>query len=99
MFLLALHVSDEPPVHHQEHCLLTLTLLTWTIWRAPTNTFKWRMGFNSAFKGFGCITQLLRVCRKDFLQPFDVFLIESQMVYLAGDDGKLHRSSSVLPVH
>ena len=25
---------------------LTLTLLTWTIWRAPTNASKWRMGFN-----------------------------------------------------
>ena len=30
---------------------LTLILLTWTIWRAPTNAIKWRMGFNSAFKG------------------------------------------------
>ena len=30
---------------------LTLTLLTWTIWRVPTNASKWRMGFNSAFKG------------------------------------------------
>ena len=30
---------------------LTLILLTWTIWRTPTNTSKWRMGFNSAFKG------------------------------------------------
>ena len=30
---------------------LTLILLTWTIWRAPTNTSKWRMVFNSAFKG------------------------------------------------
>ena len=29
---------------------LTLILLTWTIWRAPTNTIKWRMGFNSVFK-------------------------------------------------
>ena len=28
-----------------------LILLTWTIWRAPTNASKWRMGFNSAFKG------------------------------------------------
>ena len=25
---------------------LTLVLLTWTIWRAPTNASKWRMGFN-----------------------------------------------------
>ena len=31
--------------------MLTLILLTWTIWRAPTNASKWRMGFNSAFKG------------------------------------------------
>ena len=30
---------------------LTLTPLTWTIWRAPTNASKWRTGFNSAFKG------------------------------------------------
>ena len=26
---------------------LTLILLTWTIWRAPTNASKWRMGFNT----------------------------------------------------
>ena len=30
---------------------LTLILLTWTIWRAPTNASKRRMGFNSTFKG------------------------------------------------
>ena len=30
---------------------LTLILLTWTIWRAPTNDSKWRMGFNSASEG------------------------------------------------
>ena len=30
---------------------LTLTLLTWRIWRAPTNVSRWQMGFNSAFKG------------------------------------------------
>jgi hypothetical protein len=30
---------------------LTLILLTWTKWRAPINASKWRMGFNSAFKG------------------------------------------------
>jgi hypothetical protein len=28
-----------------------LILLTWTIWRAPTNASKWRMGVDSAFKG------------------------------------------------
>ena len=35
---------------------LTLTLLTWTIWRAPTNASKWRMGFNSAFKGLKIVS-------------------------------------------
>jgi hypothetical protein len=30
---------------------LTFSLLTWTKWWAPTNASKWRMGFNSAFKG------------------------------------------------
>ena len=35
-----------PTVH-----ILTLILLTWTKWRVPTNASKWRMGFNSAFKG------------------------------------------------
>ena len=34
---------------------LTLTLQTWTIWRAPTNASKWRMGFNSPFKGLTCL--------------------------------------------
>ena len=29
---------------------LTLTLLMWTKWWAPTNASKWRKGFNSAFK-------------------------------------------------
>ena len=34
---------------------LTLILLTWTIWRAPTNASKWRMGFNPAFKGLNIV--------------------------------------------
>jgi hypothetical protein len=37
---------------------LTLILLTWTIWRAPTDAGKWRMGFNSAFKGLICVERL-----------------------------------------
>ena len=36
---------------HRSNVSLTHILLTWTIWRAPTNVNKWRMGFNSAFKG------------------------------------------------
>jgi hypothetical protein len=30
--------------------ILTLALLTWKIWWAPTNAINWQMGFNSAFK-------------------------------------------------
>ena len=30
---------------------LTLTPLTWRIWWVPNNASRWRMGFNSAFKG------------------------------------------------
>ena len=37
--------------HKSRYASLTLILLTSTIWRAPTNASKWRMGFNSAFKG------------------------------------------------
>ena len=36
---------------HPVVLFLTPILLTWTIWRAATNASKWRMGFNSAFKG------------------------------------------------
>jgi len=38
----------------QSHCLrsiLTLILLMWRIWWASINASKWKMGFNSAFKG------------------------------------------------
>ena len=42
--------------------VLTLTLLTWTIWRAPTNATKWRIGFNSAFKGL-----ILKIMSFEFL--------------------------------
>ena len=36
---------------------LTRILLTWTIWRASNNASKWRIGFNSAFKGLkNCLT-------------------------------------------
>jgi hypothetical protein len=30
---------------------LTLNPLTWKIWWAPNNASRWKMGFNSAFKG------------------------------------------------
>ena len=41
--------------------VLTLCLLTWTIWRAPTNVSKWRMGFNSAFKGLNMYHVIISV--------------------------------------
>ena len=44
---------------------LTLILLKWTIWRAPTNASKWRMGFNSAFKGLKC-SRLRITCRAGY---------------------------------
>jgi hypothetical protein len=40
---------------------LTLILLTWIIWRAPTNASKWRMGFNSAFKGLNVYRDIIGV--------------------------------------
>jgi hypothetical protein len=44
---------------------LNLILLTWTIWRAPTNASKWRMGFNSAFKGL-IFKSSVDCCDKNF---------------------------------
>ena len=49
---LELHLPCASPIFV---LCLTLTLLTWTVWRAPTNASKWRMGFNSAFKGLNRI--------------------------------------------
>jgi len=31
--------------------ILTLILLTWSIWWTPNNASKWQIGFNSVFKG------------------------------------------------
>ena len=46
---------------------LTLNLLTWTKWRAPTNVSKWRMGFNSAFKGLTTLTRLHKIAKRNYL--------------------------------
>jgi len=35
---------------HKHFNGLTLYLLTWRIWCAPTNASEWQMGFNLAFK-------------------------------------------------
>ena len=45
MFRHAFQGGPGPPWY------LTHIVLTWTIWRAPTNASKWPMGFNSVFKG------------------------------------------------
>ena len=42
---------------------LTPILLTWTIWRAPMNASKWRVGFNSAFKGLTLILLTWKIWR------------------------------------
>jgi len=34
--------------------LLTLVLLTWRIWWAPSNARKWQMGFDSVFEELKC---------------------------------------------
>jgi hypothetical protein len=51
MCLLNILTSTRSPTRQY---ILALILLTWTIWRAPTNASKWRMGFNSALKWLKC---------------------------------------------
>ena len=46
ILLTGISYMDLKPAHGIDYGSLTLTLLTWTIWRAPTNASKWRMGFN-----------------------------------------------------
>ena len=48
---VVLDILQETTLFRSVQSLLTFILLTWTKWRAPTNASKWRMGFNSAFKG------------------------------------------------
>ena len=62
--VLLLSVRDAHNVLSELPCL-TLILLTWTIWRTPTNASKWRMGFNSAFKDLSDIYELL--CLFDYV--------------------------------
>ena len=59
--------EERLPVDNKSNIKLTLILLTWTIWRAPTNASKWRMGFNSAFKGLNttiCLSFIYVKCNK-----------------------------------
>jgi len=41
---------------------LTLILLTWRIWWAPNNASRWKMGFNSAFKGLNPMWVVVQLC-------------------------------------
>ena len=60
---MLLHFYSYMPGNLPES-ILTLILLTWTKWRAPTNASKWRMGFNSAFKGLKEIEWAERAYKK-----------------------------------
>ena len=80
-------LSQINPVHatpiSASELILTLILLMWTIWRAPTNVSKWGMGFNSAFKGlilyfhlrlgppsFLLLSGLPEICKNFFSLPY-----------------------------
>ena len=58
---------------------LTLILLTWTIWRAPTNASKWRMGYNSAFKG---LINLLKPTGHVMHQQFKLLKTKRDLLYI-----------------
>jgi hypothetical protein len=46
------HIGSFNPLNTKHRLLYwTLILLTWTKWRAPASAIKWRVGFNSEFKG------------------------------------------------
>ena len=61
---------------------LTLILLTWTIWRAPTNASKWLMGFNSALKGLISTASSLRLIRATYLCISPLFDVQLCLVCL-----------------
>jgi hypothetical protein len=62
---LCLSAAQRKLRNRVSHKSLTLILLTWTIWRAPTNASKWRMGFNSTFKGLMDLVPLKYFGSKD----------------------------------
>jgi hypothetical protein len=64
--------SRQPPAVgpvacQQQSRILTLILLTSTKWWAPTSAGKWRMGFNSAFKGLMTNNQQVHVNKCTFI--------------------------------
>jgi hypothetical protein len=52
---------------------LTLTLLTWRIWWAPTKASKWQMGFNSVFKGLRNESAWYRISKEGIVVCFKVW--------------------------
>ena len=84
-----------------------------TIWRAPTNASKWRMGFNSAFKGLNPSAQgqrgLLRFTRISILSwcrwlllRFKTFQIQSNGTFgkiIPTVDAFILRLQFILQVH
>ena len=67
---------------------LTLTLLTWTIWRTHTNASKWRMGFNSAFKG---LTQFVKCIKLPPILNFvEICLVVRRIEYTVGRTGMFY---------
>jgi hypothetical protein len=57
---------------------LTLNPLTTTIVAPPSNASKWQMGFNSAFKGLGCVAMERHLnCQYIFCARCNTVLLES----------------------
>ena len=66
---------------------LILTLLAWTIWRAPTNASKWRTGFNSAFEGLRIGIRWNVSCSRlvNFLLSIPIWRVGTQVRSINGD--------------
>ena len=72
---------------------LTLILLAWTIWRAPTNASKWWMGFNSAFKDLMTLSHNFSIKQVMFYFCLLYFL----SVYFQTISDKQHTMISTFP--
>jgi hypothetical protein len=72
-----LHVSWND----RKQIMLTLILLTWSIWWPPNNVSKWQMGFNSAFKRLIRRTFLSLPARCQFSTVFCLGLRKNQTVF------------------
>ena len=56
-------------------CYLTLNLLTTTIVAPPSNASKWRMGFNSAFKGLNNMSLWCKYLRRILNWILVIFIV------------------------